>query len=178
MRIATLEKVSVSAVEELNALVLDHLSREDVGSAPSFSGGPKLAASVLNHLGGDAQSEILDSIKEQEEELAEIIEKNMFTFEDIMKIDDRAVQTLLAEVSGTVLCTALKGTDDATKDKFFSNMSKRAAEMLADDMEVRGPVKLSEVESSQREVVETTRRLIDAGTIVVGGIGGGEDLVS
>ena len=177
LRMATLENVSVSAMEELNAMVVENLAREDVGNAPSFTGGPKLAASVLNNLDGEVQSSILETIRQQDSDLGESIENNMFTFEDLLQIDDRAVQTLLAEVSGTVLCTALKGADDVTKDKFFSNMSRRAAEMLADDMETQGPVKVSEVEAAQREVVETTRRLIEAGTILVGGIGGGEELV-
>ena len=177
LRIATLENVSVAAMEELNALVLDHLNREDVGAAASTIGGPKVAASVLNNLDGEVQTEILDGIKEHDEDLGVVIENSMFTFDDLMKSDDRAVQSLLAEVSSQVLCTALKGADDTTKEKFFGNMSKRAAEMLAEDLEVKGPVKLSEVEGAQREIVETTRRLIDAGTIVVGGIGGAEELV-
>ncbi|MEM7405991.1 MAG: flagellar motor switch protein FliG [Pseudomonadota bacterium] len=177
LRMATLEHVSVSAMEELNALVLDHLTNEDVGAAPSFTGGPKLAASVLNNLDMEVQQDILTSIKSHEADLGELIENSMFTFEDLMKIDDRSIQTLLAEVSSAILCTALKGCDDATKDKFLNNMSKRAADLLTDDMEARGPVKLSEVETAQREVVEATRRLIDAGTIVVAGFGGGEELV-
>ncbi|MBT6273165.1 MAG: flagellar motor switch protein FliG [Chromatiales bacterium] len=177
LRMATLENISLSAVEELNALVLDHLENEDVGASASQIGGPKVAASVLNNLDSAIQSEILDAIKAHDENLGEVVESNMFTFDDLIKIDDSAVQSLLAETSSQVLCTALKGADNASKEKFFTNMSKRAAEMLAEDLEIRGPVKLSEVEGAQREIVETTRRLIEAGTIVVGGMGGGEELV-
>ncbi|MBT6276320.1 MAG: flagellar motor switch protein FliG [Chromatiales bacterium] len=177
LRMATLEKVSLSAMEELNALVIDHLDNEDVGATASQIGGPRVAASVLNNLDSSIQGDILASIKAHDEALGEIIEASMFTFDDLLKIDDTAVQSLLGETSSQVLCTALKGAGDETKEKFFNNMSKRAAEMLAEDLEIRGPVKLSEVESAQREIVEAARRLMEAGTIVVGGVGGGEDLV-
>lgn len=178
LRMATLENVPISAMEELNALVEGHLQRtEEAGGRSSVSGGPKVAAGVLNGLDSETKAEILESIKDFDEALGETIENSMFTFEDLLRIDDRAVQALLAEVSSQVLCTALKGADETAQSKFFSNMSRRAAEMLREDIEVRGPVRLSEVEAAQREIVETARRMMDAGTIVVGGIGGSEDLV-
>jgi flagellar motor switch protein FliG len=177
LRMAQLDTVPLSAIEELNGLVEDHLRASDDEANAARGGGPATVASVLNALDGATQAAILQSVKDHDLELGEQVELNMFTFDDLMKVDDRAVQTLLAEIPGQSLATALKGCEDTTKQKFFSNMSKRAADMLADDLEVSGPVKLSEVEAAQREIVSTAKRLIDAGTIVVGGMGGGDDLV-
>lgn len=177
LRMATLESLPQSALAELNALVEGHLTSDDDTSGASLGGGPRTVAGVLNALDSATQSAMLESVKELDPDLGEQVELNMFTFDDLLKIDDRAIQTLLAEIPGQTLGTALKGAEDSTKQKFFSNMSARAAEMLADDIEVSGPVKLSEVEAAQREIVSTARRLMDAGTIVVGGVAGAEELV-
>ncbi|MGB0752341.1 MAG: flagellar motor switch protein FliG, partial [Gammaproteobacteria bacterium] len=177
LRMATLENVSVSAMEELNELVLENWSQDDIGSTPSFTGGPKVAAGLLNKLAGDSQTDILSSIRDDDSLLAERIEDCMFTFEDLLSFDDRSIQTLLGEVSKTALATALKGADKATQNKFYSNMSKRAAELLADDIEVSGPVKIADVESSQRELVDVAKRLLETEQIVVKGFGKGDDFV-
>ena len=101
----------------------------------------------------------------------------MFTFENMVDIDDRGVQALLREVSTDNLVLALKGTDDAIQEKIFTNMSSRAAEMLRDDLESKGPVKVSEVEAAQKEILTIARRLADEGTISLGGGGGGEAMI-
>jgi flagellar motor switch protein FliG len=171
-RMATLENVSVNALEELNEIVRESLGSDDLGNTSSDVGGPKVAAGVLASLDASVQSRIIEGIREADEALGETIEKLMFTFEDVLEIDDRSIQTLLGEISSQALCTALKGTDDEAKEKFFRNMSKRAAEMLKEDLETRGPVALSEVEAAQREVIETARKMIDDGRIITSGVGG------
>ena len=118
----------------------------------------------------------MSRLEEKDPLLAEEIRKLMFVFDDISKIDDRGIQSLLREVSTDNLVLALKGTDDVIKDKVFKNMSQRAAEMLRDDLESRGPVKLSDVEGAQKEILGIARRLADEGTISLGG-GGAEAMV-
>jgi flagellar motor switch protein FliG len=124
-------------------------------------------------------STIMKQLKESEPDLAQKIEDLMFVFDDIMEIDDRGIQRLLREVSSESLLLALKGADEAMKERIYKNMSKRAAEMLRDDLEAKGPVKLSEVEKAQKEILTAARRLSEAGEIALGGGkgGGGEQYV-
>lgn len=172
-RIATLDGIQPSALQELNEIMEKQFSGQNASNVKSSSvGGVKAAANIVNLIDSTNQAEILAKIKEGDEKLAEKIEDLMFVFEDLVEVDDRGIQSLLREVSSDSLIIALKGSSDAIKEKIFKNMSKRAGEMLRDDLEVRGPVKLSEVEAAQKEILTVARRLADAGEIVLGGKGG------
>ena len=118
----------------------------------------------------------MDSIREHDEEMAQQIQDLMFVFENLVDVDDRGIQTLLREVQQDILMKALKGTDENLKEKILKNMSKRAAELLQDDLEAMGPVRVSDVEAAQKEILSIARRLSDAGEIMLGG-GGGDDFL-
>lgn len=169
-RVATLESVPPNALLELNAVL-----EEQVGgkSATRFAqmGGTQVAAEIMNKLGSGADEEILAGIRKTNETLANEIQDLMFIFENLMDVDDKGIQVLLREVSTDNLVLALKGAEEQMKEKIFSNMSKRAADLLKDDLETKGPVRVSEVESAQREILVIARRLADAGEIVLGGAG-------
>lgn len=172
-RIATLDGIQPSALQELNEIMEKQFSGQNASNVKSSTvGGVKAAANIVNLVDAAKQAEILAKIKEGDEKLAEKIEDLMFVFEDLVEVDDRGVQALLREVSSDSLIVALKGASEAIKEKIFKNMSKRAGEMLRDDLEVRGPVKVSEVEAAQKEILNVARRLADAGDIVLGGKGG------
>jgi flagellar motor switch protein FliG len=130
----------------------------------------------MNYLDTNVEGQLMDSIREHDEEMAQQIQDLMFVFENLLEVDDRAIQAILREVQQDVLMKALKGADETLRDKILKNMSKRAAEMLADDLEAMGPVRVSEVETAQKEILSTARRLADAGEIMLGG-GGGEDFL-
>ena len=138
-------------------------------------GGFKTAANILNFVDSSTETAIMESIAEIDNEMSDGISELMFVFENLNDVDDRGIQALLREVSTDVLTLALKGADESIKEKFLKNMSKRASEMLREDMEARGPVRLSEVEAAQKEILTITRRLADEGDIVLGG--GGEEFV-
>ena len=135
-------------------------------------GGSKAAAEILNFFGGSSEEMVLDAIREHDPELAQQIADQMFTFDDLNKLDDRAVQLLLREIQGETLVVALKGADDDLREKILRNMSLRAAEALREDLESRGPVKVSEVEAEQKNILKVARRLSDEGQI---SIAGGDD---
>jgi flagellar motor switch protein FliG len=122
------------------------------------------------------EANIMEQVTEADEDLAQNIQDLMFVFDNLVDVDDRGIQTLLREVSTDSLILALKGADDAIKEKIFKNMSKRAAEMLRDDLEAKGPVRVSEVEAAQKEILGIARRLAESGDISLGG-GGGEEFV-
>ncbi len=173
LRIATLDTIQPAALHELN----DILEKQVSGAAnmqAAAMGGSKAAANIMNFLDSSAESEIMEQVKEVDPELCQKIEDMMFVFENLIDVDDGGVQAILREVSSDTLLLALKGADDAMKEKFFGNMSKRAAEMLRDDLEAKGPVKLSEVESAQKEILAIARRMADEGTIALGGAAGEE----
>lgn len=170
MRVASLDSVQPSALQELN----DILERQFSGSAGTQSkdmGGTKVAAEIMNNLDSSIESELMDSIREQDEDLSTQIQDLMFVFENLKEVDDRGIQAILREVSSEILILALKGADDELSEKIFGNMSKRAAELLRDDLEAKGPVKLSEVEGAQKEILVIARRMADAGEIVLAGSG-------
>ncbi len=175
LRMATLDSVQPSALDELNNIMEKHFSGS-AGIQKSSIGGVKTTANMLNFVDSAVEGDIIDSIKDVDPDLAQQIEDLMFVFENLVDIDDRSMQVLLREVGSDVLVLAMKGADEALKEKIFGNMSKRAAEMLRDDLEVRGPVKLSEVEAAQKEILATARRLADSGEMILGG-GGGEQYV-
>jgi len=124
----------------------------------------------------DSSSEgaIMDQVRESDSELSESIEELMFVFDNLVDVDDRGIQSLLREISSENLVLALKGSDEGVKDKILKNMSKRAAEMLVDDLETKGPVKLSEVELAQKEILAIARRMSESGEISLGGSGAEE----
>ncbi len=168
LRIATLDGIQPSAIRELNESLSLQLSGNNRSSRKSL-GGVRMAAEMINLLPGTSEGEAVESIREFDADLAQKIQDEMFKFEDLMKIDDRSMQTLLREVASDVLIVALKGADTTIRDKIFKNMSERAANQMREDLETSGPVRLSEVETQQREILKTVRRLADEGTLVMGG---------
>ncbi|WP_339339806.1 flagellar motor switch protein FliG [uncultured Oceanicoccus sp.] len=174
MRVASLDAVQPSALQELNAILEKQFSG-NAGSQAKTMGGTKVAAEIMNNLEATLETELMESIKEVDEDLGNTIEELMFVFEDLKVVDDRGIQALLREITSEQLILALKGSDDELKDKVFSNMSKRAAQLLLDDLETKGPVKLSEVEGAQKDIVNIARRMADAGEIILGG--GGEEML-
>ncbi|GAA4496650.1 flagellar motor switch protein FliG [Pseudaeromonas paramecii] len=175
MRIANLEEVQPAALQELN----DIMEKQFAGSAGAQAakmGGLKAAASIMNYLDTNVEGQLMDAIRDSDEEMSQQIQDLMFVFENLIDVDDRGIQTLLREVPGELLQKALKGADDQLKDKVFKNMSKRAAEMLVDDLAAMGPIRISDVEAAQKEILSIARRLSDAGEIMLGG-GGGDDFV-
>jgi len=176
IRTATLEGVQPQALRELNDVLTQLLSGSD-RIKKSASGGISMTAEILNFMGSNVEASALNYIREYDPELAQRIQDKMFVFENILEIDDRSIQTILREVQSDSLVVALKGTSAELKDKIFRNMSSRAAEMLRDDLESKGPVKLSEVEAEQKEILKVVRKLADDGQIVLGSKGGEEGLV-
>ena len=167
LRVAQLEGVHPAALTKLD----ETIEKQIAGKGASMSanlGGPKSAAGILNFMPADA----LEELRKVDEVMAQRLQDLMFVFDDMLKIDDKGIQSVLREVDSARLVVALKGADQGMVQHFLKNMSQRAAEMLKDDLESRGPVKLSEVEAAQKEILATTRKLADAGTIVLGGAGG------
>ena len=172
LRIATLEGVQPNALAELDEILERQFSGGNAGNLKSSTvGGVKKAADILNFTDTSIESGILDNITDVDPELSQSIQDLMFVFDNLMEVDDRGFQALLREVQSDSLITALKGADDELKEKFFKNMSKRAAEMMRDDLESKGPVRLSDVESAQKEVLAVARRMADSGEISLGGSG-------
>jgi flagellar motor switch protein FliG len=168
-RIATLEGVQPNALRELNEALARILSGSD-RMLKSSLGGVKTAAEIMNFM-GSLEAPTMDSMREVDFDLAQSVQDQMFLFENLLELDDRSIQALLREVQSDSLILALKGTSEPLRAKIFRNMSARAAEMLREDLEARGPVKLSEVENEQKEILKTVRALVDDGTIVLAGKG-------
>jgi len=170
MRIAALDGIQPNAIAELNDILEKQFVSDGTSGIKSSSvGGIKSAANILNVMDTAIENEIMDKMKEVNEELSQKIMDNMFVFANIVEIDDRGIQLLLREISTDILVLALKGADAALKEKIFKNMSKRASEMLRDDLESKGPVRLSEVEEGQKEIIAVARRLTESGEISIGG---------
>ena len=175
MRIANLEEVQPAALQELNEIMEKQFAGQ-AGTQTAKMGGLKAAADILNYMDTNIEGQLMDSIREHDEEMAQQIQDLMFVFENLIDVDDRGIQTLLREVQQDVLMKALKGADENLKEKIFKNMSKRAAELLQDDLEAMGPVRVSDVEAAQKEILSIARRLSDAGEIMLGS-GGGDDFL-
>ncbi len=175
VRIATLDGIQPLALRDLNEVMSKVLAGGD-RSRKSSLGGVKTAAEILNMLGSAVETSVLDFVREADADLAQKIMDNMFTFDDVEKIDDKGIQALMKEVQSESLVLALKGSTPELKEKIFRNMSSRAAETLKEDLESRGPVRLSEVEAEQKEILKIVRRLVDEGQIVLAG-GGDEQFV-
>jgi flagellar motor switch protein FliG len=170
LRVATLDSIPANALNELNDILEKQFSGQQ-GAKASSMGGLKTAANILNFVDGTLEQQILGNIGQVDSELSGRIQDMMFVFDDIAEMDDRSVQAVMREIAGDRLGLALRGCDPKVREKILKNMSKRAADMLVEDMEARGPAKLSDVEGAQKEILSAVRRLADAGTIQLGGSG-------
>ena len=176
LRIATLEGIQPTALRELNDVMLRLLSGS-TNIKKAAMGGVKSVAEILNYLGTANEQSVVDAIREYDPDLAQKILDEMFVFENLLDLEDRSIQLLLREIQSDSLIIALKGASPELREKVFKNMSQRAAEMLRDDLESKGPVRLSEVEAEQKEILKVVRRLADEGQIVLGGKGGDDQFV-
>ncbi|MCP5090555.1 MAG: flagellar motor switch protein FliG [Gammaproteobacteria bacterium] len=174
MRVARLTDIQQSALAEIENLIASK-SADTTRGATRKVGGDKVAAGIVNALKPDRGEKLLEQIKEKNEELSERIQEMMFVFDTLLEVDDRGIQALLREISNDLLVVALKGCDPAISDKILGNMSKRAATLLREDMDAKGPIKLSDVEQAQKEILDVARRLADSGDINLGQ--GGEEYV-
>lgn len=170
MRVAALDTVQPGALQELNNILEKQFSG-NAASKTKAMGGVKVAAEIMNNLDSSVEADLMDSIKEVDEDMGTQIQDLMFVFDNLREVDDRGIQALLREISSDILILALKGADEAMQEKIFKNMSSRAGELLRDDLEAKGPVKLSEVEGAQKEILTIARRMADAGEIMLGGSG-------
>lgn len=176
LRIATLDSVKPAALKELNEGMMKMLAGNENLKRQTI-GGVKTAAEIMNYMSGENEAKLMDGLKNYDDGMAQQIMDQMFVFDNIMDIDDKGIQVLLREVQSDMLIVALKGTSDEMREKFFRNMSSRAADMMREDLESRGPVKLSEVESQQKQILQVVRRLSDEGQIMLAGKGDSEQYV-
>src|SRR5471032_967545 len=170
LRIATLDGVQPAALRELNDVLTKLLSGNE-NIKKSSLGGVRAAAEILNFMSGEQEGSVMDNIKNYDNDMAQKIMDEMFVFDNLIDIDDRGIQLLLREVQSEMLIIALKGASQELRDKIFKNMSASASEMMREDLESKGPVRLSEVETQQKQILQIVRRLADEGQIVLGGKG-------
>jgi flagellar motor switch protein FliG len=170
VRIASLDGVQPTALTELDDIIEKQFAGNSAAKT-SVLGGPKAAADIMNALEPSHEGAIMEQIQKSDEALAQLIEDLVFVFDDLIELDDRSMQELLRQVPGDGLLLALKGADEPLKEKIFKNMSQRAAEMLKDDLEAKGPVRVADVEAAQKTILQTARKLAAAGTIALGGKG-------
>jgi len=175
MRIANLEEVQPAALHELNDIMEKQFAGQ-AGAQAAKIGGTKAAAEIMNYLDNNVEGLLMDQIRENDEDMATQIEDLMFVFDNLAEVDDRGIQTLLRDVPQEQLQKALKGADDMLRDKIMRNMSKRAAEMLQDDLDAMGPIRVADVEAAQKEILSIARRLSDAGELMLTG-GGADDFL-
>ena len=170
LRIATLDGVQPTALRELNDVLTKLLvGNESLKKQPM--GGIRTAAEILNFMSGENEASVMDNLKSYDSDMAQKIMDEMFVFDNIMDIDDRGIQLLLREVQSETLIVALKGAGQELRDKIFKNMSQRAGEMMREDLDSKGPVRLSEVETQQKQILQIIRRLAEEGQIILGGKG-------
>jgi len=174
IRISKLETIQPVALEELNEIIERQVKTGTTTQQTSL-GGAKTAANIMNAIDSSIESQLLEELSSKDAELSTEIQDLMFIFDNLIDVDDRGIQALLREVSSEELIVALKGADEMVQEKIFGNMSKRAAELLKDDLEAKGPVRLSEVESSQKAILMVARRLAESGEIQLGS--GSDDMV-
>jgi flagellar motor switch protein FliG len=170
VRIATLDGVQPNALTELDDIMEKTFAGKGTARTSAL-GGAKAAANIINNLEPSQESVIMDQIVQTDEALGSRIQDLIFVFDNLLEIDDRSMQELLRQVSSDKLLLAMKGCEDAMKEKIFKNMSQRAAEMLKDDLESKGPVRISEVEGAQKEILQTARKLAESGAIALAGKG-------
>ncbi len=176
LRIATLDGIQPAALRELND-VLTKLLTGNESLKKKTIGGVRAAAEILNFMNGEQEASVMGNLRNYDSDMAEKIMDEMFVFDNIMDIDDRGIQLLLREVQSDTLIIALKGANPEMREKIFKNMSQRAAEMMRDDLESKGPVRLSEVEAQQKAILVIVRRLADEGQLMLGGKGGDDAFV-
>ena len=176
LRIATLDGVKPIALRELNEVMTKLLTGNE-NLKKQTMGGIKVAAEIMNFMSGDNEAAIMEGLKSYDDDMAQKIMDEMFVFDNIMDIDDKGIQVMLREVQSETLIIALKGTTEEMREKIFKNMSSRAAEMMKEDLESKGPVKLSEVEAQQKQILQIVRRLSDEGQIQLAGKGGDDQYV-
>jgi flagellar motor switch protein FliG len=177
LRIATLEGVQPTALHELNEALTRLLAGASSNVKKAAMGGVRHAAEILNFVGQAVETAIVDNVREYDPDLAQKILDEMFVFENLIDVDNRGIQLLLREIQSDSLILALKGSSPELREKIFKNMSQRAAEMLKEDLESKGPVRLSEVEAEQKEILKIARRLADEGQIQLGGKGGDDQMI-
>jgi flagellar motor switch protein FliG len=170
LRIATLDGIQPAALRELNDVLTKLLTGNESLKKKSI-GGVRAAAEILNFMSGENEASIMESLRKYDGDMAEKIMDEMFVFDNILEIDDRGIQLLLREVQSDSLIVALKGASQDMREKIFKNMSQRAAEMMREDLESKGPVRLSEVEAQQKQILIIVRRLADEGQIMLGAKG-------
>jgi len=170
VRIALLDGVQPSALCELDDIIEKQFAGKSTGKT-SVLGGAKAVANIINFLEPSQESSLMEQVAKNDRALAARIEELVFVFDDLLELDDRSMQELLRQVASDQLLLALKGTDEALKEKIYKNMSQRAAEMLKDDLEAKGPVRLAEVEEAQKEILKVARKLAESGAITIGGKG-------
>ncbi|MEO1079351.1 MAG: flagellar motor switch protein FliG [Pseudomonadota bacterium] len=173
-RVARLESIDPSAMEELDRVLEKQLGKASK-SAPRAVLGMHAAAAMMNSVDAELENAVMDALRERDSELTEKLNELMFVFDDLIGLDDRGMQRLIREISVDVLVIALKGVDENLQEKFFTNMSSRAADMLREDLETKGPVKLAEVEAAQKDILSTAKQLADDGELMIGK--GGDDFV-
>jgi len=170
LRIATLSSVQPTALRELNDALTKLLSGSNTVKNQPL-GGTRAAADIINFMNGEKEASAMEYLKNYDAEMAQKIQDEMFVFDNIMDIEDRGIQLLLREVQSDSLIIALKGASEEMREKIFKNMSQRAAEMMREDLESKGPVRLSEVEAQQKEILMIIRRLADEGQLTMGAKG-------
>ncbi len=176
LRIATMDKTNPEVIKQIESILENRLSSLFTQEV-SISGGVKSVAEIMNRLDRSTERTLLGTLQEQDGELAENVRRLMFTFEDIVHVDDRGVQRILKEIDQRDLALALKAAGAEVGGKIFKNMSERAATLLKEEIGYLGPVRLRDVEESQRRIVEVVRRLEESGEIIVQGRGGQDDVV-
>ncbi|QIZ77355.1 flagellar motor switch protein FliG [Ferrimonas lipolytica] len=175
MRVSNLEEVQPAALQELNDIMEKQFAGQS-GAQAAKMGGLKAAADIMNYMDTGTEALLMDQLREIDEELTQNIQDLMFVFDNLKEVDDRAIQAILRDVQADILLPALKGADNDLQGKILGNMSKRQADLIKDDLEAMGPIRLSEVEAAQKEILTVARRLADAGEIMLGG-GGGEEFL-
>lgn len=175
LRIATFGGVQPNALQELTEVLNKMLSGQ--GAKRSKMGGPRTAAEILNYMSSVNEEAIVDNLRDMDNDLTERIVEEMFVFENLADIEDTAIQIILKEIESSALAIALKGATDDLREKFFRNMSSRAADMLREDTEAQGPIRISRVEEEQKAIVEVARRLAESGQITLGGMGSDDYII-
>lgn len=169
-RVAQLETVQPSAMEELEAIMKKQFASSSSSKSSSF-GGVKVAAKIMNFTKVDLETAILNGVSSLDEEIGQQIQDNMFTFENLVSVDNRSIQVLMRNVDPDLLMTALKGASEEVKEKFFENMSGRARAMFIDDMDAKGPLRITDVEDAQKRIMRIARKLSESGDLVLAGRG-------
>jgi flagellar motor switch protein FliG len=172
LRLASIDEIDPRALQQLDEILERQISSERGGHGPATLDGVNRAAGILNALDAEREQALMDHVRNADSELSEQIEERMFVFDDLARVDARSMQRLLREVDNDRLIIALKGADEAVSEAVFANMSRRAADNLRDELELAGPVRVSEVDAAQKEILATARRLADAEEITLGGRGG------